>query len=224
MAVVVNGDVYQVRMLTTLYGQECNNVFFYQQIEDDAAGLSQAQFLAQQFRTDFCTSGGYLNAAFFMVDWVLQSVNVINLYDLDDIGSVLDGVTAIGTQTTGGMPPMNAVGFHTPQVTRNIRRGQKRFPAVSEEHQAQGVWDSDQDTYLASLADGLGANIEFQGSPGDSRWQPVVVKRIKETDEQGKVTYRLPENVGETDLFYAGTWSVIPQVTTQNSRKIGRGA
>ena len=105
-------------------------------------------------------------------------------------------------------------------ATSDTRPGSKRFGGVDEAQITDGVvTDAGTITGMNDLADQLADQL-VDTTLGLVAWGvPVIVKRILDGD-----TYRLPTSLGElvTNTIIGAAASLI--VSSQNSRKIGRGS
>lgn len=212
-------NIYQLTMNTSIHGQQCQNVFFYQLIDQVGTGVSPSEKLAQEFDNQILSNAdGFLND-FWATTWRKHGIRVIDLFDLSDLYTLLIGDAAVGTNATATAPSFTAAGFHTPQETRAVRAGQKRFAGVVESATTGDAWTAGFAAGVSTLESLLGSNILWSEAGLSMTFAPVVVKRIKEVDEDGKVSYRLPTNLSESEFFYANSWSLIPRVTSQVSRK-----
>lgn len=215
-------DIYQVNMVTQILDQSCLNVFFYQETTEGETVPNHADLLAQEFvARHFSDPTSLFTSSLFSDQVRYMSAVVINLFDPADVGEELDG-TKTGANADTLMPTFCAFSLRTNWTTRLIRRGQKRFPGVVENANVNGEIIASAMTQLAQLGDQLAETLVWEGISGNLVWTPVVVKRIRE-ETPTRVTYRLPTNLQEAVWVGATSWTPSNRITTQNSRKIGRG-
>jgi len=207
-------DLYQL-VLTAKYNftePTLVNAFYYR----DIVGLTSdaAESLANEFQLDVLPK----IAAVVTGSTKFTKLVVKNLYDPTDFWEEL--LSVAGDRSGEAMPPFNAWSFVSNRKRADIRPGQKRFGILSETDVSTGGFvESGLVTAMDDLASALG--FRMQVSLFDT-WEPRVVKRIR-SGVPGEYTYRLPESQGEEVSFYPDTWQYRTAVTTQNTRKHGRG-
>lgn len=217
---MANNELYQVTLTSSFQGQTFNNVFYYLQQSaaptDDTAALD----LANQFVLDVIDDAAFLTSAVFHTSCVWSNVRVINVYDDLDFADVpLTGFT--GASSITPLPPYAAISFRTSWLGPAIHRGQKRFGGITEDVNTNGTVTSTFLTLCANFANVLGNTI----TDNTGLWNPVVVKRTKYITSEGTEAYRLPLNEADAfgKIFPAQTWSLNTNLSTQNTRKFGRG-
>lgn len=143
-----------------------------------------------------------------------QQLVVTQINAIDNFG-VYVPTNDQGLLVESQMPNYTSVGIQLTRSTRETRSGRKRFGGLTEEQvdgnvltsSAQTNWD----TFAGLLADTLVVPV------GDDP-EPVIIGNIYDTD-----TGELLPVQAWTYNFLAG--AVVQQfLTTQNSRKIGRGS
>jgi len=70
--------------------------------------------------------------------WDWQQLTVLNVYDPVDFYQAPFVVPYGGKASANNTTPINAYGFRTNVVRRDVARGTKRFPGVSEENSGEG--------------------------------------------------------------------------------------
>lgn len=205
------GDLYQIVDAQRIDSQVALNVFFYRRTAAVLVG-SPAQQVADAF------DASVLPAILAIQDQgvVHEEIRVTNLYDPTDVYIKL--ISEAGDlSTTGPASPFDAIGFRLVQDNGAIRNGSKRFAGVEDGMSSAGVI-TDATTISALIALGVALISGVDIGIVANAILPVIVKRILDG-----TTYRLPTNSGEgvygniTDALYN------VDVTSQVSRKIGRG-
>lgn len=156
----------------------------------------------------------------------IQTVRAYNLFEVTENyeGDAREELPITGSSATDALPPFSAMSWYQGTSRRDIRSGSRRWPGLVEAHQIGGVIQS----ALLSIMDDVAEEMSITRSvslPGDGVivLQPIIVGRVKEVDEEGKVTYRLPATLEELKYYAANGWVSRANVTSQNSRKFGRG-
>jgi len=117
-----------------------------------------------------------------------------------------------GTRSTSGeaLPPFGAAGVRLVVGTRVTKPGQKRFPFVLEADQVSGVLGTTYTTPLIALMNVLSVPMVLGAPAALETLQPIVTRRGA---------------LGFVSSFQPVTGYLInPNVTTQNTRKFGRGS
>jgi hypothetical protein len=120
------------------------------------------------------------------------------------------GIT--GDQTGDTMAPMNAWGVTLERVSKLTRNGAKRIPGVDEATTTDGTAVPTQQALLDTMATVLGFSYAATINGNDFSLFPVIVG----VDLQGKRDLSRVQQVSGGVANY--------DVTTQNSRKFGRGS
>lgn len=214
-------DVYEIIVTGTLLGQDVVNTYFYeQQNAVIVIGITIAQALLNEF-------GGQvwpLITATQGSDYRGKTIRVNNLFDLSD--SAENAVADVGSWAGGGNidSAFTAVAYVLSVVGRSVRQGHKRIGGITEDVSTDGVITSS--TYITAanaLAAGLAAPITNGAIIPINTWYPCVVKRVR-SGTKPDYKYRLPETLAEKvlQLIVDVTPNLI--LSSQVSRKIGRGA
>jgi len=117
-----------------------------------------------------------------------------------------------GTRSTGSggqMPPYVAAGVQLVVGTRVTRPGQKRMPFVTEGDNTAGVMSAALQTSMIAWCNVITAPMTLGAPVSGNRLLPVVVSK----DAGGNVTA----------FQYITGYLINTNLTSQNSRKIGRG-
>lgn len=203
-------DLYMLTDRGTLRGQEIINVWFYRQ--NITIGSSPAEALVDGYLAELLP----VICAFQPADVLHTEVEAQNLFNPSD--KHVRGISEPGAYGLDPSSNFDAIGYALSQDNGAVKNGAKRFAGVADAAEEEGVITSV--GYLALLA-ALAAVIPEPLAVGlTDVFFPVIVKRVLE----GVGQYRLPETLSEA-VYGSVTDAVFnPLVTTQNSRKIGRGA
>jgi hypothetical protein len=178
---------------------------------------------AEQLYDEFTADGAYVEKINQLQAQQIKndSIRIINLGDPTDFyeAPVADG----GNNGSACMPAYVALNFTKKLNTRAIRPGSVRIPGIDETYVANGVVNDA--TYIATIEDSRLAFSTALPFGGAASWQPIVVKRVKETTVVGGVsinTYRLPETDEEAIVGLVTACIVNNHVSHQVSRGNGR--
>lgn len=204
------GDVLQLVDEQVQDSQQVLNVYFYR-LDTPVVG-NAAQMLVASWVDQVLPD---------IVDWqasdiVHTSVTAKNLFNEAEEYTELMSVP--GDRDVDVFPPFNAVGFRLIGDNAAVRDGQKRFAGVPEDSAEDGVFDdagflAAMTALAVTLATGLPIGLDIDAL------MPVIVGRILSGG-----SYRLPTNSGEAVLSNIVDALFNIDVTSQTSRKIGRGA
>lgn len=204
------GDVYQLVDEQALESQKIVNVYFYRldtPVVGNVAEMLSTSWIANVLPDVLAIQGDALSH---------RSVTVRNLFNESEAYTELISETG-GYAGSDLLPTFNAVGFRLIGDNAAVRNGQKRFAGVPESAQTNSVV-----TYapflaqLATLAVTLAAGLPI-GLDIDALI-PVIVQRILVGSN-----YELPSSAGEAVLSEVIDALFNVDVTSQTSRKIGRG-
>lgn len=213
------GDILKLT-LTQTYGsggEKMLNDFFYR--VDDPSGTAQACAVSFQ--------GAVLELINDIQDATARNVGirVINLFDLEDFYEIVITGTG-GTQGDGSntLPIFACVNYTLKLNTRAVRSGSKRFSAISETFQDNGLFE---DATWIAAAEALRVQLasNLSGGVTEDALVPVVVKRIlvpADEEEGTKEHYRLPETTEELVSGVITAALVKMKVSHQTSRGNGR--
>lgn len=206
----VIGDVFQLTDVQEWQGQQCLNVYFYRQAVILVGNA--AQQLAEAYINELMPGVQQIQDS----NVVHTSIICKNLFNESEAYTEL--ISEPGGLAQVSLPSFNAVAFRLSGNNSAVRDGQKRFAGVTETSQDEGVIVDA--TYLANL-DILGAALLtfLSGGISPDAFIPVIVKRILDGG-----SYRLPANSGEAVLSDVIEYLFNVDVSSQTSRKVGRGA
>lgn len=214
------GDVYEV-VCDQIYGTSTVlNVFYYEQIAIvvPGGGFTVAALLAEQWDEQV----GSVVRTNQNVDVVHREVRCRNLFDPSDAGTYAVDEPG-GASETAGMGPFIAMGYKLFGDNPAVKNGAKRFVGVTESWQNDGlISDAGIIAQGEVVADALAANVTAGDVIPTDTWAPVIVKRVR-SGSAGEYEYRLPESVGETVLSRIASALLSVVLTSQVSRKYGRG-
>lgn len=157
-----------------------------------------------------------------------------------DVYSVTDFYTRVvsleGGIVSTPISTFNAFGFQTDRTRSDIRRGAARFPGpITTQIENSGNFNAATRTLMGAVAAELSAQQTLASGVNSAVANPVVVSKQKyypgcDPDnvpcEPGKKpAYRYYDTWEQQELHIMRdiTWSPVYEMTTQNSRKVGRG-
>lgn len=192
-------DVYQCVANATLLAQECRLVFHYQVTADPLGGSTAAQLAT-------FVIGNVLPAILpFASDQLefgqVETFNYDNTADFD----VQDSGGLTGAVTGDCNPPFVAFGFELVRATRECHNGSKRVPGVPAASITNGVVNSGVLPDLATFATAYGATQ----SGGGIDYSPVI--------------FRKPSPAIPAGVAFVTNGAIYKRITSQGSRKFGRG-
>jgi hypothetical protein len=198
-----SGNHYELIDKQISQSQILLNVYCYEQI----SGSGGAEELANTWETEVLPA---------VLD--IQSANVghtnIIVNNLDDLSDFFDkGLTGQNGSVSGDMLPVyDAFVLKMVRGTRASRNGWKRIPGVAESAQHDGIVGSTTFTALGTLA---GLLFDELDAGDGNTWKLRIWRRHREASEGH------PE-VAQA-FFPIADVEPLPNVSTQNTRKIGRG-
>lgn len=195
------GDLWKLIDVQNLAGQQVLNVYFYEEVTSPTL-LSPPLALIQAFRDSVVAPLALIQAT----ELIHINYLVENTDNPAEFGSL--AASSTGAVSAESLPPFCAWAFRLNRTTRVIRNGQKRFAGVPESLQDNGTITAAGLALAIPVADALSQNIE-QTVP-DGTWSPRIVHR----NATIPVTY----------TAYAFGLAQYVSLSTQNTRKIGRGA
>lgn len=204
------GDVYQIIDTQEMDGQKVLNVYFY------TVTLSVLGADASDAAAAYIDQVLPLVAALQVSSVVHTSVKAQNLYHVSDVHEEL--ISVPGGVTDDPMGTFEAIAIREIGDNGAVRGGAKRIAGIGESETTEGVITNvpfiDQ---LNDLCFEL-ATTMLWGALDGGTMAPVIVKRILDAGN-----YRLPTNSGEAILSTIVDALFTPLVSSQNTRKVGRG-
>jgi len=203
------GDVYELVDDQRQDGQVIQNRWMYR-LDTPVVG-NAAEFLSDTWITNV------LPKIVAFQDNALTHVGVIVKNLFNDTEEHTELVSVAGTAADSVLPPFNAVGFRQIGNNASINDGAKRFGGINEGAMSEGVITNTATiTALTALAVQMALGLPV-GLDADA-FIPVIVGSILDG-----TSYRLPENAGEATLSEIIGALFNIDVTSQTSRKKGRG-
>lgn len=198
------GDIYQLIDWQEFAGQHCLNIYYYQ-LSTASGAAPYAEDLATLF-----AAGPLVDIVEVQVSGLQHTQIVVTCPDDFSDFFTLPLVAPIGTGTAGteGLPPYAAGSIRLNRATRELRNGQKRFAGPPESAQTNGTVTTAYTTAMNTIAADLAANLT--GGSAGAVWVPRIVRK-----------QRVPPYAITAHIGIAGAQFVA--LTTQNTRKIGRG-
>lgn len=199
--------------------QFASNVIQNQFIYKLNGGSATAVFLVGQFIEDIIP----LMQPLITEEQDLVQVVGINVNNPLDFTSVAPPSIS-GTATGESAPSMNAIRFFNPTENRSIRQGRKQIgvTALSFFEGSFVNYTGAFATAIDALRTGLGNSL--LAASGGHTASPIIVKRTKTLSPSGKPVYSLPPVATSENYFIADSWALDDLISTQNTRKLGRGA
>jgi len=190
-------DTYRTVLHGVLGGQEVSNVFHFHRssIAGTAAGLSSG----------FITNVVPVIQTIMSSAVQLTTLDIVNIEDPDDSSSAI--VNAPGLRAADMFSTFAAWGFRLIPSVASLQTGSKRFAGVSEADVNDGVAVASQLLRLAIVA----TRLQTPFVQSLVNWTPVIYS--------DREILGIPFRRVATISTAAYNW-----VTTQNSRKVGRGS
>lgn len=209
---ILGGEIIKITDRQTLFGQEVLNVYWYQ-IATDLGGATAAEIAEQWW--------GSLGEE-------IRAVQHTSLNHIDVTVESIDGSRDFGTFTIPGggengaigtgdcMPPFTTWSFTLIPENRLVRPGGKRIAGVPElEVASGGVVGSSITPTLIELAEEMARQLNYLSTL--DALIPVVVGFPHPASPTGR-----PARLDRVEIRVASV-QVSPYVSTQNTRKYGRG-
>jgi hypothetical protein len=212
----VFSDLYQVRMNGILLSQQCLNVFFVERTSTDYNAVDIA--LAVNANV-WGTIRGVLSDSLTMTS--IDVTSLANPADFATVPGVPDSGNVGGTSGQD-LAPFLAAAIRFNRQRSDMRHGWMRFSGFREGQVTGELWSGAVTDALTTLGTLLMQDI-MDETDSFSVCRLHIVKRIPYTTPSGKRGYRLPQDASEYVSYIPLTFDVYPRVTTQNSRKTGRG-
>lgn len=189
------GDIYRVKLRSSFFAQQILNVFYYQ--------VSSGSNIAEDLALAFSDVAGDISGC----QASALSYNDITVENLDNLADFnLTPFTSAGAISGEYLSPFVAWGFRYNRATRAVRNGSKRITGVPESLVQNGAATNAALDILEPIAVSMGNDLT--GASG-AVYRPVIFHKDPEAPAGG---------VGFVvqDVVYV-------RLTTQNTRKIGRG-
>src|SRR5215813_4429139 len=196
------GDIYKIEAFGVMDGVQIINSYHY--VRDGSSGVPTFATIAEDFRSKVIDKVRAIT--------VNQMVwNNLVLTDVDPTGAGFDDVFGSpegGNVTDEALPPYSCWSFLLARTNRTTFNGHKRFAGVPETWQADGVISAGHTTAIGNLATALGQSI----TDGTLVYKPCILSTILNG---------VPRT---TPLVNLVSGVQFKGITTQNTRKYGRGS
>lgn len=199
------GEIIKFNVAMTTVQQTARNIYYYRIAA--AIGSMTGDEIAEAF---FSWNDTVVMPA-LSTTVTLDSVQVDNVSDGLSFGE-FSATGYNGSQAGEAMGPFVAYGFTLLRTDKSTRNGFKRYAGVVEQAQSNGAIQSSWTGYsaLKTIESQLSAQLALVGASGQLDIDPVIY---------GDVTPTRPTPVWQ----YVSGAVLQPRITTQNSRKVGRG-
>lgn len=195
---VITSGLYQIILEATYLGVQVRNSFFFEHTSsfDDLQDVC-----AVAFDDDLLP----LIAATQSDEVTYQNIRCINVTGILADAN-FDPTTLAGSEVGAPMPSFNAYAIRLNRTTKETRNGQKRFAGVTEENTSENKVAGAFLVTLGLLADALNNAIPTP----TNIFTPVIARQSDVVPANWTVN---PVSTG----------TVSPNISTQNTRKVGRG-
>jgi len=235
-------SLFELTIVGTMQSQQIiNRLNFVSDIEDPDADNSVGLINALGY--DAGTPGTPIANKFFdrfleaqTTQYQVLELLARNIFEVTDFYTLpVSGSGWAGTITVGaGAGPLmfSAQKLRTNRVRQDIGRGTLALTSPSEaEIEGAGVVTSGQLAKLQAVCDALNAPPLYNGGGEDVRFRPSVLQKMSYEVEQAPpklptTAYKYwPDKDDQLQHTALGvTWSPVARITSQTSRKIGKGA
>lgn len=207
MPVIGGNSLFKVIVKQTYLGQKCQNVFWY--FKNVAPNSIDALDVANAFHDAVLSDWETLTHE----DWDTDTIEVIEVTSLENFTEITSAIGP-GVKTGNALASTIALGIKMVRTTRETRSGWKRLVGLAQSDLAENDWASGTQTQASSLADEFSADLSVAGTT----IFPCLVRQTKDPDTK--------ELLDPDEWIYnlVSTAIVKSEVTTQNSRKPGRGS
>lgn len=126
------------------------------------------------------------------------------------------------------LPPYDAISYRTNKIKKSVGRGFKRFAGINEGDQNLGRLGGGYiEAYAKPLAEEMSKTLSYDDEGNVVEFRPAVCSKnkIAVPDKPGKFQYKYWPTAAQQEEHSAigVVWAVQPNITTQVSRKRGRG-
>lgn len=223
------GDVLLFIVEGRVFEQVWQNTHFYQ-VDDLSLALNEGEF------ADIVSAWGgwYQDNVHANADTMVTSgmawdrVRAENLFNVSELTVFEWTPNLIGSVSGNALSTFAAYGFTCPSQRRGMNPGQRRLPGVPETMSGNfGAIEGTATTDGALVAAAFGEDVDltYRSGLGEIALRPVIVQRVRSGSGTpiDPYEYRLPNQISERVTYSARNWALKTYVTTQNTRKIGRG-
>jgi len=224
-------ELYEVTVSGNYYGQKWINRWNYV-LSGTPASVSGSFGLASALGFVDPESGTIAGTTMFGA-WRLMvnsSVNfeLMTAWNIDsdtDFYSVpIDAYS--GTTSGQDASPILAFGFRTNQVTKAVRRGQKRFVGVRDEDTVDAAeFTTAAITNMDLVATRMSAVLNYDDEGNTLAYAPAVCSRERYTTSSGKTAYKYYDDIAVqlSKTAQGVLWGRQLNARSQVSRQFGRG-
>lgn len=226
---MIVGDVLQFVVYGRINSQVWNNTYTYL-VNELSLPLNEGEFpdIVESFGVWYLNNVNTDLLTVLPASMLTDGVRGENLFNVAEIGGYTFSPPLAGSSSAQELAQFNSYRFTTPSLRRGMNSGQRRMPGVTETDTDRfGNLTAGAISALQGVANSMSVDItlEFRSGLAEVVLQPIIVKRVREgagtpTDPY---TYRLPRTTAERVYYLANGWTINPYITTQNSRKTGRG-
>ncbi len=213
---------YQLTVQGVASNQQVNNVFHY--VTTSLLASNQEAF---DLNTEFSTEVLPFITAVLHLSYQAQTIYTIAPQAPDVFAALpFSPNTQVGVRTGEALPLFASWGFEVLRQRRDIRNGYKRFGPIAEIDQTGGNPTTNALNGLNNLKTAMNTALDLNFSGNTSTATMVVVKRVRYNPDPlrpDRWAYRIP-GPGDPLVYYEATDWVFERITTQNTRKIGRGS
>jgi hypothetical protein len=208
MPAIGTSVVFELRDFQTFFGSTFLNVYHY--VQDTAGTADSASNVAAAFLTTVLPD-----------ILAMQSESLEHtLIEVEQLGSLTNYTTLVligadGTETGSDMPQYNSAAFKLVRTTKETRNGSKRIAGMTEENVTGNNFTAGFKTEM----DGVAATLESPLVSGSITHLPAIVGGKYDTT----VTPAVLKPVANWVYNPISSVAASSRVTTQNTRKVGRG-
>lgn len=209
-------QLYEVRLECSFLNQQVINVFHGETLDPG--------FEAQHIMEAFVDTILPLWQSATTVSFIFERLYIYRLSDPTDFNDTyFTGIHGVDATSAQNAAPFLAVAVRFPRQRTDMRHGWKRFAGLNEGQFQNGVITAATIANFEDLTDAL-INPWVNGVVETFRY--AVVKRVlyHPGGDPDKDAYRLPESAGEYVSYFPNQRIIQEELSSQNSRKTGRGS
>lgn len=224
-------SLYEVTVTGTYYGQNWVNRWNY--VMDGTPAAVAGSFALMSALGFVDPESGTIAGDTFFGAWRLMVNTSVNFTlatawnidsDTDFYSVPIDAYSGVlGGQDSS---PVLAFGFRTNQVTKAVRRGQKRFVGIRDEDTTDAAeFTATAITNMNLVATRMSEVLNYNDEGNSLTFSPAVCSRERYTTDSGKTAYKYYDDIA-TQLANTATgvlWSRQLNARSQVSRQFGRG-
>lgn len=201
----VGGNVYELRVFGRLLGQECLNVFHYRQTSATAVDNS-SEDLIDAYREVVRDPILTIQASQYTLErYEAANISVVG----PDFYALSEPAPLAGGRVGDVISSFQAWGFRYNRATRLSRNGWKRIAGVIEADSTNGVLNPAINALINAAAAAMA--IDITGTLYNVSFEPVIYRAV-------------PTSTGQLPGAFPINGVNYVRITTQNTRKVGRGS